>query len=361
MSTETTTKKIALIGMGQMGHYYAPILVRNMGIDAESIVLYDVRPEAMVFSLEELKKAPELEGIRKAASLSEALEGAHIAFNLTNSPSHLDVLKAMIAAKVQYIFAEKPIVPVEDLSACMALDFGDTEVIAGFVINFSGAVDALLKRMERERLYVAECVVRWGKNRRNESRPTAGVVDDEMPHGLELFRLVGGSFDDYEVRSIIGHQPFANPDVQLRAMALDPSFVLHPPATAQVFAQVDDENNQSSLMMDISYVRDDQVREVTFFLEDRLSADAHITAKLTFDTNIGDGKKGDVLEFGPIDGELERYVFTTNKLLDMMQSFFAFTSGAERDKRLTNFGEAIGNICFAERVSKSGRLGGKNS
>jgi len=105
---------------------------------------------------------------------------------------------------------------------------------------------------------------------------------------------VGGSFDDYEVRSIIGHQPFANPDVQLRAMALDPSFVLHPPATAQVFAQVDDENNQSSLMMDISYVRDDQVREVTFFLEDRQSADAHITAKLTFDTNIGDGKKGDV-------------------------------------------------------------------
>lgn len=347
--------------MGQMGRYYLPILIRDLGFDPRTIVIFDLDPNKMVFSDEEVKKVPGLADVWRAQSLEDALIDATVAFNLTNSPSHLDVLKAMTVAKVKYIFAEKPFVPVEDLDECMNLNLRGTEIVAGYVINFSGAVDALMNRMKQEGLYVAECVVRWGKNRRHEARPTAGVVDDEMPHGLELFRLVGGSYDDFEVRSIIGYQPFANPDVQQRAMALDPSFVLHPPATAQVFAQIDEEDNQSSLMMDISYVRDDQVREVTFFLEDRRSADAHITARLTFDTNIGDGKKGDVLEFGPIDGELERSVFTGNKLLDMMQSFFAFTNGAERDPRLTNFGAAIGNICFAERVLKSGRLGGKNA
>lgn len=352
MSTESTNT-IVLVGYGQMGQFYLNLLLNELSIDPATVIVVDI-------DLARLQACNDkFPAVRTTTDLADALKGGvHVLFNLTNSPSHLSVFRAAVAAGVPYVFAEKPIVPICDLDELLDMDFGSTEIVAGYVINFSGAVKQLMDLCEREKLDVWQCLVRWGKDRTKDKRPTAGVVDDEMPHGLELFRLLLDGLGNMTLQAHIDSQSFADQEVQRKAMEMDSSFVLNPPAAVQVSAVGQEDDFCSTLMMDISYVRRNQVREVTFVLGTDGASDPSHIAKLTFDTDIGGGKKGDILEIGPVEGEQERLVFGNNKLLDMMRSFFAFTRGEERDPRLTTMSDAIRNAEFAQKVAESGAKGG---
>lgn len=349
--------------MGQMGHYYAPVLVRDLGFDPESIVMYDIDFNKMVFVEDEVKKAPGLVGIRRATSLQEALDGATVAFNLTNSNSHLQILQAMAKAGVQHVFSEKPLVPPAHLHKFQDFDWGSMVITVGHLINFSGAISEMMKRVDEEDLYAVHCAVEWGKPRFGihtekptgpNARPTAGVVADEMCHGLEVFDYVvrnGGTIGDLELTAKVRRLPFANQLVQHRAQEIDPSFELDPPSsvTLELNALVG-VGRFALLDLRSSFMRPNQEREIYFTFYRRGKEIPAYQGRLLFDV---DGK--DILEWSQIGQKPEIITSDVNKLTTMMNAYFDKVLKGANDLRLTPMDLAVRGVQIADAAMRSVR------
>lgn len=362
MSTESTHKKFVIAGAGQMAHYYVGPMLEKMGIDPATITVVDIKQSALdAFG----KKFP---GVRLTTSIDEALlGGADILMNLVNSPSHLPILKKAVEAGVRHVYSEKPVVPSCDLNEFEDLQLGQTDVVCAYVINYSGAVARLVELMKEKDLYVQNAVVEWGKDRYGNARATAGTVEDEACHGVNLMGYLlcvnedWSILDDVSVRASVLREPYVDEAVQQAAMEIDSSFVANPPSLSQLHARYDiGRGGFAHLFLRSNFTRPENEREVCLTLGDGNTGKPACKARLLFDlpTETKNQTK-DTLQFGPVGKAFEApEEFRTNKLADMLASFLAYTQGAPLDPRLSNLDCAIHDVRFAAAVLESDQQDG---
>lgn len=340
-----------------MAGYYAGPMIGELGIDPANITVVDINQSALdAFG----KKFP---GIRQTTNLEEALQGgADILLNLVNSPSHLPVLKAAIAADVPHVYSEKPIVPSCDLQELIGLDLLDTKITTAYVISLSPAVERLLNLIIEKDLFVMKSVVEWGKDRYGNARATAGTVEDEACHGVSLMHYLLKMANDWclednlFVRASVLREPYVNEEVQRAAMEIDSSFVADPPSAVQLHASYGiGKGRNAHLFLRSNFTRPENEREVCLTLGDGKTGSPAFKARLVFDlpSKLKNHAK-DTLQFGPVGKAFEKTEeFEANKLADMMRLFLAYTKGAPLDPRLSDFHQAVHDVRFAAAVLES--------
>lgn len=352
---------VVIVGAGQMGQYYLPTLLNR----AMHISVVDINEAALQKCAEKCKEFPI--PVNFTTDLQHALRnGARILMNLVNSPAHLDVLKTAVEAKVPFVYSEKPVVTACHLGHLKALvkEQKTTQIITAYVINYSAAVRELVSKIENLNLRILHASVEWGKSRWMNSRPTAGVIEDEICHGVRLMRyLLERSYGRIRADTVSGDgspMGFADPEVQRKAHERDDSFPLDPLPMVQFSTDFHvGQDRIVKLFQRSSFMCEKQEREMRLVLGGEDDRPAYF-ARLAFDISDPTFKYGkDTLEFGPVGGTLETTPHSANKLDSMMESFMQFSLGSALDGRLCDVWEAMDDVNFSQMLALSVEHGGK--
>jgi len=176
-----------LIGYGEMGknHYNNMKLLEGEGrLVITSVVDTD---ESKIASLDEKIRFTDL---------SKALEATNpdAVLVCSNTVTHKNVLSEIMKygnnGKRPALFIEKPVVENakdanEVLEKLVSVGYGSKVPVAGaYLIRFSPAVDAAIKAVNEQGLYVQGVEVQWQKNR-PPKRPSPGVHIDETTHAVD--------------------------------------------------------------------------------------------------------------------------------------------------------------------------------
>ena len=225
--------KIAIIGCGQMGRYYAANLVQKIGVPRSSVTCSDIVPERA-------QKLASDFGINHSDSLPLAVDAAIVA---VNTPAHASIIEVLAQGGVKHILCEKPlglnhadIQRIENVAA-------ETGAIitTALVINFSGALPYLRELMRDERLHPLELYGSWGKPRPLDKtpRPSAGDVEDEAIHPIATCLSLFSSIRRIDVEaSQVGMLPFVDSAIQNAARDRDHSFPSRPNHSTSVLCVV---------------------------------------------------------------------------------------------------------------------------
>ncbi len=318
-----------VVGAGTMGKYYVKNLLA-LGYDPRNISITDVRTDAIA---ECVRQYPGIVVLSTLEAATDKARGTGVLFNCTNTSQHAHVLDVAMNRGCKVLFSEKPLVLERDL--CRLNERFDGCVGCGYLINFSKAVDALLKYIADEGLRIAEFVSQWGKNRTVEKpRATVGSLEDEATHPLALaLRLYGSpSPTSICVRGTMSRIPFVKDAAQRLASTGDPEYDLDPISTANVWMRLDGLHQHFDAFVTSSYVHDQNVRSVWVKLADA-SCSLHSCARLDFDVY----GKSDVLTITRYHRKEDPASWTFpsgDKLLDQIGAFLNHAASLPSLQRL---------------------------
>lgn len=285
---------IAVIGAGYTGsNLYLPKFI-ELGVSPESIVVVDTvleRAEAANNNI--LGGRSPYTGTDASKAFEAMLADDRVPRAVvvaSNTHSHLDNLAAvvdvaeMIDGRSVDVWSEKPVTAPDDFEAALRLVEGRHNVAlsVGYILSFSDVLPEIPSGSVTSTDWL------YGKDRRKDTRPTMGVVPDEVVHPLAtggyIAKAMGdGSYDIIVHDSEISYEPFANEEVQ-RAAGY-PTRV-----SSGIQATVEYVTTHGSFMsqIDSRFTFDREVRQATIVL------DAGEDLVLSFDQRK-DGERWDVL------------------------------------------------------------------
>ena len=351
-------QKMSVIGLGQMGTIYLKVAINELGISPQNIVVYDVVPEKMVRAVEDF-------GVTAVESVADAAQGTAIV--TTNTPSHVHVMKELVANGTKQIFCEKPL-GMTSAEVARLSDLG-AEIFTAFLINFSPALAKVVEVMRDNDLVLREGSATWGKNRFGNNRPTPGDLEDEMVHAVQVFQMLASvnmAVVRTEVCAHLTYLDYVNHHVQAEARRTDPSFpdVEDVNSSSNILMQLalsdryqDDVNLNAPVTLRSSYVMAKQVRTVEGVLSYNPSlsgANQPVYAfHIDFDVRGSDGVK-DVLTLTKSDVNIvQEHPFASNKIALELGAFFAHVRGEGTDPRLTGLSTAQRAVAFSDAAKAS--------
>jgi hypothetical protein len=342
---------VLIVGYGTMGRLYVRDLA-NLGLPPEQMTVVDLSEEALAAC----KHAyPAIQVTRDINIALRRKPG--MCLNLVNSPAHYSVFHAAIAGGVRHLFAEKPIVDVQHLSDAERLLNQAHTCTTGYLINFSQAVEKLVSLMQKHDLRITQGRSIWGKDRTKDTRPTAGSVEDEMTHPIQLLLTLvrlNQKIESMSVRSMLDYVTFVNAERQREAHLQDTSFPLEPVSTASASMNLRTNTGNTRLFLQSSFVSFEQERRVELLLSHRLGAPAY-KAKLVFDV---DGE--DRLYYAQMgEKQCETFSYPSNhKLIDQLQAVGLYVSGNKPDPRLVHLPHALEAVRVSSAVLEANQLEG---
>jgi predicted dehydrogenase len=238
MQANSNGKNVVIYGCGKMGAVYTNVL-RGLGYRVYGM---DIVPE------------------RIAAIGVEPWRGEQVVagFVLTNTSARLSVIE-ILAEHTRTIFVEKPLAltmteatAIQQLARAKNLRIG-----VGYLMNFSGAVQRIQELTEGGTRYVSDLKVYWGKDRTQDTRPSAGNDIDEMTHGVGLVRQLSRHPLELKYRHT-GYAPYVNAEAQAKAAAQNPEFPLKPASDMTLVLQA----GQCHAVLTSSFLLAHQVRTV---------------------------------------------------------------------------------------------------
>lgn len=345
-------EKITIVGLGQMARYYANA-IKAFGYGEENIIGVDVNPDKIA-------------AFKSAYPLAEVSlhypEVAPVAIVATNTPSHHTVIEHLARmCETRWIFCEKPLgidtAAVEDIQE--VVDKYKVKVFTAFLIGFSPAVTALVNKMLDENLVLVDGSSTWGKNRIGDSRPSPGNLMDESVHGVKVLldlAHINQKVLSKAVMARLSFPSFVDPEAQKLAQKFDKSFPLDPNGTTKCLIDFNTDIWAFTCLTESSFVRGDQVREVTATLAHKEAPHIPlIHAKLAFDIK-GEGGVEDHLtlfELHDKKKDIQSIKASCNKIQEELRSFFKVVEGEEPDSRLTDLREAKSMASFAASALQS--------
>lgn len=327
------TLKIVLAGFGVMGRHYADKLARHgqeWGVEIAALV--DTRPESFdLLSMDPqkfnlpvltdlLQRTPQYSDI--GAALAD--HNPDILINTTNNQAHIEMIRALeLCPAAQAFLTEKPLVNQTSEEAEAEIRLRDHFVSMNMVTNFSAAAAALRTWIaENPQLKLIGIDAVWGKDRRDDLRPTPGIANDIVhPVGL--------------VQSVFGAQDWVLQNVQGLYGTLSTSRDGQSVECAYHFT-MDFTTNAASVRMDTSFAWLDQARRVTGFFQD--TDGSYKVAELFLDeaNAQGSGKRADFFRIYDVPADVsdarlsyESPLATEDKIARFLQlSIAAYKSGA---------------------------------
>ena len=325
--------RIAVVGCGQMGSTYVPI-IRKL-TDVPLILVEHDRSKWGKSWQEDLQI---VESIDKVS-------GCDTAFVLSNTPAHAKNIAALVARGCRNIFVEKPIVmKLEELQKLesVMMAYPEVEIYTAYLMNFSGAVNALSEYIDENDLFLRSISVEWGKDRCGNNRPTAGNLEDESVHGLSILHRLAQGFGlkAVSLSALTDHTTFVDLGVQSAAKALDESFPNHPIATSFVQSTWYTERGNFIASLRSSYLRPSQKREVNGVLTAR-DGSAHLFS-ISFDEKDEGGVSDRLMirKAGPNNLAEVYKSFYVNKVEAEVKAFLSAADGSIVDGRLTDLDES---------------------
>lgn len=348
-------EKIIIVGLGYMGHFYVANMLKKGGLRQSQIVAVDVNSEKVIKFREEY---PEIQCYESIDAALGSKEKATAAFVLTNTPSHHLVVSDLVKKGVGYIFVEKPLGIDSRAVALIKKNMKpETKIFTAFLMNFSGAKDYLTLFMKEKRLYLAEAMVSWGKDRTGDSRPTPGDLQDESIHGWNFCDTLT-SINQERKRAVVYARvtflPYFDQQVQKRAHELDASFPLMANSSSFITETLTTDKGRVVILIHSSFVMLRQTRKVILTLNGVISATPEWLAEINFDT-----KDGDILELKPVgkNKPIELLKFSGDKVWLETEAFLRFVQSGEKDSRLTGFQQAKASVDFTDAAIRSDRGG----
>jgi predicted dehydrogenase len=131
------------------------------------------------------------------------------------------------------VWIEKPVASSESIGGiAQAIIKQDLDVYVGYILRYSDTLRSLQEYLQDNRLTISGLDWVYGKNRRNNNRPTQGVVSDELVHPLSVTDLIlsraFGDIDGMEITSEVKYRPFVDVEVQNKAHINSPEIPRHP-------------------------------------------------------------------------------------------------------------------------------------
>lgn len=156
---------------------------------------------------------------------------AHIA-NLKSITGAID--RGWVRSTDMQVWSEKPMSDPDDFSEVHRLVLEhDLDVSVGYILRYSRILPWLHAYMGRNGLTVESIEWKYGKDRTSDSRPSQGVLADELVHPLSVTDYILRADGDYDrpvqVRSAhIQRRPYVNLQAQAEARRRNPETPLRP-------------------------------------------------------------------------------------------------------------------------------------
>lgn len=348
-------KKVLVVGLGKMGQDDLKKLI-ELGMKPEDIVGVDIDDAKVTAAVDAFPPGILFSFDRNVV--------AHAAIVATNTPSHAKVVIDLMERGVKHILVEKPLAFTLEEATLIGeiMKRTNAQVFTAFIVHWSEAIPALVKRMENEELVLTESHTAWGKNRMGDSRPTPGDLEDEMVHGAGMVHLLAGVnqvIDEIKVSGMLTFPNFANREAQERAFALDPSFPKEVNASAYVHERIRTDVGLIPVALRSSFIAPVQVRKVGGVLAYRHNPLVPVYSfEFSFDEKR-DGASVDVLTLTTLKGNTVSVTeHACDKLLEQMRGFLAAANEGIVDPRLTGYDDALKAVMFSEAVMASHNFDG---
>ncbi len=342
--------QLGIIGCGQMGRYYADILVNKLGMlrdEKVDIICHDHNNTKMLALCDTF-------GIQGSAVVPSDMDAAIVA---VNTPAHADVIVKLLENGTKFILCEKPLgMTVEDVERIAHAVKGHpgAQVFTALVINFSPALVFLKKLMQTHSVYPHELWGTWGKPRPldKNARPSAGDVEDESVHPISFGLELCQHMNRISVRARVGTLAFVARDVQGAARDLDPSFPETPNHSTEAQFTIND-IAQVAFSVRSSFLLAKQERRVGGILGQR--GTPRFLFEVSFDEKR-EGKVGDVMQLVDLDQKttVEEF-FEVDKLKGLTQSFVQFVGEGMPDERLADMATGGMLVAITEAILTSSR------
>jgi predicted dehydrogenase len=351
---------IVVIGYGAMGEIYVQELLAA-GLPPQQLIVVDRDEERRA------KCLAKHENLMNVSANFMDVRGLQpkTAFVLTNSPEHLGTIRPCLDAGVQWMFVEKPLVLTSQVGDLLSIvhthRLGLEGLYTAYLIPFSGAVQALKKKMADEGLAVYHVDARWGKNRLKDrqQRPTAGDAEDETVHpvsvALDLLRVgrhPALSFPVTMIRADLVHFPFFDPQVQEAARQHDMSYPVRPESGTNLRMEVLANHGPVKVWVQSSFLSFDLERRIEVVLGPTEGGDPTVLARLEFDV---EGKE-DRLVLYHLKGnqDVSGKPFPAKaKLGAQLEAFLHKVAGGKDDDRLVNWSRAVHLVRIMAAALKS--------
>lgn len=260
------------------------------------------------------------------------------------------------------IFSEKPLgltlQHTEDIEKSARENNAD--IYTGFLIRFSPAVAKLKQFMKEENLIMTTGIVDWGKNRSGDSRPTAGDLEDEAVHGMDIllfFASVNQNIDTLTISGKLEFQKYVDEVIQKNAHERDPSYPLLPNSSAHVQTIIQSSKTEIITTLRSSFVAPSERRYIIIGLADPKEPKKLLyAARMDFDKRLKDSNVEDSIEIwntqSPNNPPI-KFSQTSDKLMSQIE---AWTNSIDRkniDPRLANITDAIHIARWTDAVNQS--------
>ena len=313
------TTKIVLVGFGIMGKAYAEKLVKNMTKwDAELIAIVDPRDAA--FDLKGTRQEATLKDVLPYIKRYDDLETAlaerkpDIVLNAANNEAHIEIIRSLGGhPNVDTYLTEKPLVGEDENLHEAEQRLRTLMVSMNMVTNFSRAAIGMKEWLaQHKELNLIGIDAVWGKDRRTDTRPTPGIVND-IVHPVGLVQSIFGATEWSLHSPAQGFYGLLSTDRDGR----ENNCVYHYKAAFNT--------NIAPVRMDASFGWREQARRVTAFLCDSAERDFYSVELFLDEKNSTDEKqRGDYFQvyalndaFRPVK-LVHRSEFTT---ADKIESF----------------------------------------
>lgn len=247
------------------------------------------------------------------------------------SPLHLSVFKECAARGIRTVFTEKP--TVSNFRDFVELEKLNLDLLTGYLINFSPAVDEVCKFIHTQDLHCREGVSIWGKNWPGCDRWMGPDLEEETVHPLTTFmRIIGARSIKQATRwfngSWVSH---------LRPELIQPGEVPQDTTSGKVRFILDD-GSQADLHVVSSFNLAFQDRTIDLVLAGPDDKNApQFKARLEFDVQV-DGRMVDRLRV--IEARSNKMVFenswVVNKVQVQLNAFLNSISSGIIDERLVD-------------------------
>lgn len=344
--------KTLVLGYGKMGQIYVKTL-QSYGITGEGLIVVDKDPARLLGF-----KPP----IQTFTELDEALRDDTIktAFVLSNTNFHRDHITRILNAGVDHIFVEKPLVfRSQELECITAAMRPQSKIFTAYLLNFSPAVGYLALFMKERGLDVLEVRGVWGKNRSFDTRMTAGDLEDEAVHMVQLALTLarqGMKIDEIIVSAMLSYLPYASSEAQAKGHAEDASVPLLPSSSTLASMRLYSKWMMPAVFCSFmsSYLSPFQTRFVDVVLGRHSDCVVTHVGRMQFDT---DGKDSlSLQQTGAKEFAMVEHIFPADgKIRDEVGAFLATTRGEQADPRLTEFKDAALSVKLTEAFLESGK------
>ncbi len=286
----------------------------------------------------------------------------------SNTPDHHRAISNRIQSWTRHILSEKPLaLNLKQTQELVRLaQENSVDLYTALLIRFSPAVHVLKEFIQKNDLVMTSGKVVWGKNRKGNKRPTAGDLEDEAVHGIDILLLMASLNQNIESMSIQGQLAFhdyVDSLVQEWMHKLDPSYPLHPNSSTGVVTNITTTHSKINTILVSSFVARKERRHVTIWLAKRDNPNTTLyRARMDFDKRLPELWVEDTLQLWEIGengdfNKVQSEKYPTDKMGAQTQAWINAVRWNPPDRRLATPADALRVAQWTDAVIRSHESG----